>query len=378
MRKTELLGLILAGGQGSRLKALTKTVAKPAVPFGGKYRIIDFPLSNCSNSGIEKVGVLTQYKPLELHNYLGSGSAWDLDRNGGGCFILPPYAREKDAEWYRGTADAIYQNINFVKLADPDYVLILSGDHIYTMDYAGMLEAHKQAKADATIGVFEVPWDEAPRFGIMNTDKETGKIVEFEEKPANPKSNLASMGIYIFTADVLIKYLEEDGVNENSTHDFGKDIIPKMLGDGLTLLSYAFDGYWKDVGTIESLWQANMDLLQDTPPFDLTGDWKIYSSNPSMPPHYIGEQASVKQSLITEGAKILGEVDRSVIFPGVRIGKGAKVTNSVIFPFTTIEDNAIVDHAILAQDVVVKAGAKVQGEETAILVIPEKEVVQNN
>lgn len=376
MRKTELLGLILAGGQGSRLKALTKTVAKPAVPFGGKYRIIDFPLSNCSNSGIEKVGVLTQYKPLELHNYLGSGSAWDLDRNGGGCFILPPYAREKDAEWYRGTADAIYQNINFVKLADPDYVLILSGDHIYTMDYAGMLEAHKQAKADATIGVFEVPWDEAPRFGIMNTDKETGKIVEFEEKPANPKSNLASMGIYIFSADVLIKYLEEDGVNENSSHDFGKDIIPKMLGDGLTLLSYAFDGYWKDVGTIESLWQANMDLLQDTPPFDLTGDWKIYSSNPSMPPHYIGEAASVKQSLITEGAKILGEVDRSVIFPGVRVGKGAKVTNSVIFPFTTIEDNAVVDHAILAQDVVVKAGAKVQGEENAILVIPEKEVVQ--
>ncbi|MBR1579787.1 MAG: glucose-1-phosphate adenylyltransferase [Selenomonadaceae bacterium] len=376
MRKTELLGLILAGGQGSRLKALTKTVAKPAVPFGGKYRIIDFPLSNCSNSGIEKVGVLTQYKPLELHNYLGSGSAWDLDRNGGGCFILPPYAREKDAEWYRGTADAIYQNINFVKMADADYVLILSGDHIYTMDYAGMLEAHKQAKADATIGVFEVPWDEAPRFGIMNTDKETGKIVEFEEKPANPKSNLASMGIYIFTADVLIKYLEEDGVNEQSSHDFGKDIIPKMLGDGLTLLSYAFDGYWKDVGTIESLWQANMDLLQDTPPFDLTGDWKIYSSNPSMPPHYIGEAASVKQALITEGAQILGEVERSVIFPGVRVGKGAKVTNSVVFPFTVIEDNAVVDHAILAQDVVVKAGAKVQGQESAITVIPEKEVVQ--
>ena len=376
MRKTELLGLILAGGQGSRLKALTKTVAKPAVPFGGKYRIIDFPLSNCSNSGIEKVGVLTQYKPLELHNYLGSGSAWDLDRNGGGCFILPPYAREKDAEWYRGTADAIYQNINFVKLADADYVLILSGDHIYTMDYAGMLEAHKQAKADATIGVFEVPWDEAPRFGIMNTDKETGKIVEFEEKPANPKSNLASMGIYIFTADVLIKYLEEDGVNENSTHDFGKDIIPKMLGDGLTLLSYAFDGYWKDVGTIESLWQANMDLLQDTPPFDLTGDWKIYSSNPSMPPHYIGADASVKEALITEGAQILGEVERSVIFPGVRVGKGAKVTNSVVFPFTVIEDGAVVDHAILAQDVVIKAGAKVEGQETAITVIPEKEVVQ--
>lgn len=375
MRKTECLAMILAGGQGSRLKALTKTVAKPAVPFGGKYRIIDFPLSNCANSGIEKVGVLTQYRPLELHTYLGSGSSWDLDRNGGGLFILPPYAREKSADWYRGTADAIYQNINFVKITDPDYVLILSGDHIYTMDYSWMLESHKRNKADATIGVFEVPWDEASRFGIMNTDKETGKIVEFEEKPANPKSNLASMGIYIFSADVFIKYLEEDGVNENSSHDFGKDIIPKMLNDGLAMYSYAFDGYWKDVGTIESLWQANMDLLQDQPPFELNGDWKVYSSNPSMPPHYVGPEGSVKESMVSEGSKILGEVEKSIIFSGARIGKGAKVTNSVIFPFATIEDNAVVDHAILAQNVTIKAGAKVQGTEEEISVIAEDEVI---
>jgi len=375
MRKTECLGMILAGGQGSRLKALTKTVAKPAVPFGGKYRIIDFPLSNCANSGITKVGVLTQYKPFELHNYLGAGSAWDLDRIGGGVFILPPYAREKGADWYRGTADAIYQNLNFIDLTDPDYVLILSGDHIYTMDYSWMLEAHKNKNADVTIGVFEVPLEEAPRFGIMVTDKETGRITEFQEKPKEPKSTLASMGIYIFSKPFLKKYLEEDGVNENSTHDFGNDLIPKMLADGARLFSYAFDGYWKDVGTIESLWQANMDLLQDQPPFELNGDWKIYSSNPSMPPHYIGPDGSVKKSMITEGAQILGQVEHSVIFDGVRIGKGAKVIDSVVFPFTKIEDGAVVDHAILAQDVTVKAGAQVIGKEGEISVIAEGEVV---
>ena len=255
MRKIECLAMILAGGQGSRLGALTKRVAKPAVPFGGKYRIIDFPLSNCVNSGIERVGVLTQYRPLELNQYLGSGSAWDLDKRDGGLFVLPPYAREKGADWYRGTADAIYQNLNFIDMSDPDYVLILSGDHIYTMDYAWMLEQHKKTKAEATIGVFEVPWDEAPRFGIMNTD-ETGRIIEFEEKPAKPKSNLASMGIYIFNRDYLEKYLTADAKSETSSHDFGKDIIPKMLTDGGRLYSYAFNGYWKDVGTIESLWQA--------------------------------------------------------------------------------------------------------------------------
>ena len=256
--------MILAGGQGSRLGALTKNIAKPAVPFGGKYRIIDFPLSNCANSGIEKVGVLTQYRPLELHNYLASGSSWDLDTKDGGVFILPPYAREKGADWYRGTADAIYQNLNFIDLADPEYVLILSGDHIYTMDYSWMLEAHKKNKADATIGVIQVPWEEAPRFGIMNTDK-TGRIEEFEEKPAKPKSNLASMGIYVFNKSFLKKYLEDDAKDETSSHDFGKNIIPKMLADKARLFSYAFEGYWKDVGTIESLWQAKMDLIPYNP-----------------------------------------------------------------------------------------------------------------
>ena len=375
MRKTECLGMILAGGQGSRLKALTKTVAKPAVPFGGKYRIIDFPLSNCVNSGINKVGIATQYKPFELHTYLGSGTSWDLDRTGGGLFVLPPYAREKGGDWYRGTADAVYQNLNFIDLVDPEYIIILSGDHIYTMNYAWMLDSHKQNNADVTIGVFEVPWEEAPRFGIMATDKETGRIVEFQEKPKEPKSNLASMGIYIFTTSFLKKYLEEDGVNENSSHDFGNDLIPKMLNDGARLFSYAFDGYWKDVGTIESLWLANMDLLEDTPPFELNGDWKIYSSNPSMPPHYVGPDATVKRAMISEGAKVLGEVEHSVVFPGASIGKGAKVTNSVIFPGAVIEDGAVVDYAILAQDVTIKAGAKVEGKQGEIFVVAENEVV---
>ena len=374
MRKTECLAMILAGGQGSRLGALTKKIAKPAVPFGGKYRIIDFPLSNCANSGIGKVGVLTQYKPLELHNYLGTGSAWDLDRKGGGVFILPPYAREKGADWYRGTADAIYQNINFVDITEPDYVLILSGDHIYTMDYSLMLESHKKNKADATIGVFEVPWEEAPRFGIMNTDS-NGKIEEFEEKPANPQSNLASMGIYIFTKSVLKKYLEEDAANDSSTHDFGKDIIPKMLNDGLNLQSYAFEGYWKDVGTIESLWQANMDLIQDEPPFELQGEWRIYSSNPSLPPQYVGPDAVVNKSMINEGTMILGEVTHSVIFSGVKVGKGAVVRNSVILPGTVIEDGAVVDYAIIAHNCRVTSNAKVEGEPGAISVVAEGETV---
>ena len=374
MRKTEYLAMILAGGQGSRLGALTKKIAKPAVPFGGKYRIIDFPLSNCANSGIDKVGVLTQYRPLELHNYLGTGSAWDLDKKDGGVFILPPYAREKGADWYQGTADAIYQNINFIDIVDPDYVLILSGDHIYTMDYSWMLEAHKGHKAEATIGVIEVPWEEAPRFGIMNADKD-GRILEFEEKPSEPKSNLASMGIYIFNRKFLQQYLEEDAKDTMSSHDFGKNIIPKMLADKARLFTYAFDGYWKDVGTIESLWQANMDLLQDEPPFALDGNWRIYSSNPSLPPHYVGHEAHVSRSMVSEGSMVFGEVKNSVIFQGVRIGKGARVTNSVIMPFAKIEEGAVVDHAILAQGATIAAGAKVEGEEGAIAVIPENEVI---
>ncbi len=375
MRKTECLAMILAGGQGSRLGALTKKIAKPAVPFGGKYRIIDFPLSNCANSGIDKVGVLTQYRPLELHNYLASGSAWDLDKRDGGVFILPPYAREKGADWYRGTADAIYQNLNFIDLADPDYVLILSGDHIYTMDYSWMLEAHKRNKADATIGVFEVPWDEAPRFGIMNTAKD-GRVEEFEEKPAKPKSNLASMGIYIFNKEFLKKYLEDDAKDQTSSHDFGKNIIPQMLKDGARLFTYAFQGYWKDVGTIESLWQANMDLLQDEPPFELHGEWRIRSSNPPLPPHYIGKDAKVKNAMVSEGSMVLGEVENSVIFSGVTIGKGAKVKNSVVMPGAVIGENASVDYAILAQRSEIAAGAEVAGEKGAITVVAEGETIE--
>ena len=366
--------MILAGGQGSRLGALTKRVAKPAVPFGGKYRIIDFPLSNCVNSGIEKVGVLTQYRPLELNQYLGSGSAWDLDKRDGGLFVLPPYAREKGADWYRGTADAIYQNLNFIDMADPEYVLILSGDHIYTMDYSWMLEHHKKNKAQATIGVFEVPWDEAPRFGIMNTD-ESGRIVAFEEKPAKPKSNLASMGIYVFNRDYLAEYLTADAKSETSSHDFGKDIIPKMLADGGRLCSYAFSGYWKDVGTIESLWQANMDLLQDEPPFELSGKWRIYSFNPSMPPQFVGKDAKITRAMVSEGSMILGTVENSVIFPGVRVGKGAIVRNSVLLPSAVVGDGAVVDYAILAQNSVIEESAQVIGEETQITVIPEGETV---
>ncbi|MCI6869318.1 MAG: glucose-1-phosphate adenylyltransferase [Selenomonadales bacterium] len=374
MSKTKCLAMILAGGQGSRLGALTKNIAKPAVPFGGKYRIIDFPLSNCANSGITTVGVLTQYRPLELHTYLGTGNAWDLDQQSGGVFILPPYARDKGADWYKGTADAIYQNLNFIDTVDPDYVLILSGDHIYTMDYAEMLAAHKARKADVTIGVFGVSWEEAPRFGIMNCDTE-GRIMEFEEKPAKPKSNLASMGIYIFNREYLDKYLKEDAALDTSSHDFGKDIIPKMLGDNGRLFSYAFEGYWKDVGTIESLWEANMDLLQDEPPFELSSKWRIYSSNPSLPPHYLSPEAVVKRSMVNEGSMVRGTVERSVLFSGVRVGKDAKVTDSVVMPFAKIEDGAEVQYAIVAQNCVIKAGAKVIGAPGAISVIPEGTVV---
>ena len=375
MRKTECLAMILAGGQGSRLGALTKKIAKPAVPFGGKYRIIDFTLSNCVNSGINKVGVLTQYRPLELHNYLGSGGAWDLDRKDGGVVILPPFAREKGADWYKGTADAIYQNINFIETVDPEYVLVLSGDHIYTMDYSWMIEAHKQTKAEATIGVIEVPWKEAPRFGIMSTDK-NGRIVEFAEKPAKPKSNLASMGIYVFDWHLLKSYLEEDAKDSVSSHDFGKNIIPKMLAADVKLFSYAFEGYWKDVGTIESLWEANMDLLREKPAFAMDDPaWKIYSVTASLPPHYVGPLGEVTTSLVSEGSSIYGMVKNSVIFPGVKIGKGAKVVNSVIMPFTTVGENAYVDKAIVAQNVDITAGARVASADGEIVVVPEGEVV---
>lgn len=373
--KIECLALILAGGQGSRLGVLTKSVAKPAVMFGGKYRIIDFPLSNCANSGIKRVGVLTQYRPLELNNYLGTGRAWDLDRHDGGVFILPPYAREKGAEWYSGTADAVYQNTNFIEMSDPKYVLVLSGDHIYTMDYSKMLDSHIANGAEATIGVFEVPWEEASRFGIMNTD-ESGRIIAFEEKPPQPKSNLASMGIYIFNKDFLVKYLKNDAALENSSHDFGKDIIPKMLADGAKMFSYAYEGYWKDVGTIESLWQANMDMLEDEPPIDPDGAWQMYSNSPSMPPHYVGPEAKVSRAMVGEGAQILGSVIGSVIFSGVRVARNSQVVSSVVMPNAKIGEGARVEYAIMASRAVVEPGAVVKGEPGRIAVVAEGEVVK--
>lgn len=377
MKKTECLAMILAGGQGSRLGALTKKIAKPAVPFGGKYRIIDFPLSNCRNSSINTVGILTQYQPLALHNYIGNGSAWDLDRKNGGVFILPPYAREKGAEWYRGTADAIYQNINFIEMIDPEYVLVLSGDHIYTMDYSWMIEAHKSRKSEVTIGVFEVPWEEASRFGIMNTAAD-GRITEFQEKPAKPMSNLASMGIYVFDWKLLKSYLEEDAKDSLSSHDFGKNVIPKMLNSDVKMYAYAFEGYWKDVGTIDSLWEANMDLLRDDPELDLyDSSWRIFSVNPSLPPHYVDKNAKVKSSLISEGAMVYGEVENSVIFSGVKIEKGARVVNSVVMPFATIGSGAVVSKAVLGQNCEIGTGASVGADDGNIVVVPEGDIVSS-
>lgn len=371
---TECVAMILAGGQGSRLGVLTKNVAKPAVPFGGKYRIIDFPLSNCAHSGIKRIGVLTQYRPFALHNYVGDGGAWDLDGPDGGVFILPPYARAKGADWYRGTADAIYQNLNFIEMSDPAYVLVLSGDHIYAMDYSRLIEAHKRNKAEATIGVIEVPWREASRFGIMETD-ETGRIQKFVEKPAEPKSNLASMGIYVFSTAFLRRYLEADAKNQRSSHDFGKDVIPRMLADRARLYSYPFSGYWKDVGTIESLWQANMDFLAEEPPIDIGGEWRIHSANLPMPPEFLSAEAVVRQALVSEGSMIFGRVEHSVISTGVRIARDARVTNSVVMPFAEIGEGAVVDHAILGSRAEITPGARVRGQEGAIAVVAEGEVV---
>lgn len=343
--------MILAGGQGSRLGILTKNVAKPAVPFGGKYRIIDFPLSNCTHSGIDTVGVLTQYQPLELNTYIAGGQSWDLDRSNGGVYVLPPYTSAEKGEWYKGTANAIYQNLSFIGRFHPKCVLVLSGDHIYKMDYNKMIRQHKKAGADVTIAVIEVPWDEASRFGIMNTDAEQN-IIEFEEKPANPKSNLASMGVYCFSWEVLKKYLIADEADPNSENDFGKNVIPKMLDDGLKMVAHQFEGYWKDVGTIQSLWEANMELLDDGAAFCLDdSDWRIYSKNPIKPPHYISENAKLRSCYVTEGCEIFGEIDHSVIFEGVTVGEGAKVEDSIIFPGATIGKGAVVYKSIIGADV---------------------------
>ena len=368
MSKKQCVAMLLAGGQGSRLGILTKKVAKPAVPFGGKYRIIDFPLSNCTNSGIDVVGVLTQYRPLELNAYIGSGSPWDLDLSNGGVYVLPPYQTGKTGEWYKGTANAIYQNIPFIEQWDPEYVLVLSGDHIYKMDYNAMLRAHIEKGADLTIAVREVPWEDASRFGLLNTD-ENNKITEFEEKPAHPKSNKASMGVYIFTWDKMRKYLELDEAKPDSQNDFGKNIIPEMLEAGENLFTYTFDGYWKDVGTIESLWESNMDLLTLPMPIDLSDKrWRIFARNPGMPPHYIADGAKVDGSLITEGCEVKGVVKHSVLFAGVTVETGAEVTDAVVMPGAVIERGAIVKRAIVAENAHIAAGAVV-GEDTGNIAV---------
>ena len=369
LRKKTCIAMLLAGGQGSRLGILTKNVAKPAVPYGGKYRIIDFPLSNCTNSGIDTVGVLTQYQPLELNAYIGSGAPWDLDISNGGVFVLPPYQKGKSGEWYRGTANAIYQNMAFIEQYHPDYVLILSGDHIYKMDYNAMLDYHISHGADATIAVREVPWEEASRFGIMNTYPD-GKIVEFEEKPQNPKSNKASMGVYIFTWEKLRHYLTEDEADKNSSNDFGKNIIPNMLRDKQVLVAYDFNGYWKDVGTIESLWEANMDLIDNPMPMNMHDKkWRIYSKNPGMPPHYISEGAVVTDTLITEGCEVYGKVNHSVLFAGVVVEEGADIEYSVVMPGSIIKRGAIVRRSIVAENATVGAGSIIGEDSGNIAVI---------
>lgn len=375
--------MLLAGGQGSRLHVLTKNVAKPAVPFGGKYRIIDFPLSNCINSGIDTVGVLTQYQPLELNTYIGNGQPWDLDRSNGGVAILPPYMTSTSGAWYKGTANAIYQNINFIRNFNPKYVLVLSGDHVYKMNYDWMLREHKKTQADCTIAVIDVPIEEASRFGIMNL-RDDNSVYEFEEKPENPKSTKASMGVYIFTWEVLERYLIEDENNPESQNDFGKNIIPKMLGDGRKLFAYEYKGYWKDVGTIDSLWESNMDAI--TPGSGLVlhdKGWRIYARNPVKPAQFISTDAVVKNSMIAEGCYTCGTVDHSIIFYDVKIGKGAVVNNSIIMPGSVIEDGAVVEYSIIAENVTVRAGAKIgaapaMGESKKITVVGNSLTVGEN
>ena len=358
-KKKECVAMLLAGGQGSRLYALTKKTAKPAVSFGGKFRIIDFPLSNCVNSGIDTVGVLTQYQPMLLNSYIGNGQPWDLDRTFGGVHTLPPYQGKNSSDWYKGTANAIYQNLRFINQFDPDYVLILSGDHIYKMNYSLMVNYHILNGADCTIAAIDVPIEEASRFGILNT-REDGSIYEFEEKPKKPKSTLASMGIYVFSAKKLQKYLEEDSQNPNSSNDFGKDVLPKMLASGEKMMAYKFEGYWKDVGTIESLYDANMDLLGDDPKFDLSDtNWKIQSRSPLSPPQYIGDDAKIDNSIIMSGCEIYGSVENSVLSSDVIVKKGAVVKNSIIMADVTISEDAVIEYSIIDESTVTGKGAKI-------------------
>lgn len=364
LKRKECIAMLLAGGQGSRLTVLTEKTAKPAVEFGGKYRIIDFPLSNCVNSGIDTVGILTQYQPLELNAYIGNGQSWGLNRNFGGVHILPPYAKSKSSEWYKGTANAVYQNINFIDIYDPEYVLILSGDHIYTMDYSKMLEQHKALGSDVTIAVFDVPIEEASRFGIMNCDSDK-RIVEFEEKPKHPRSTLASMGIYIFNWSVLRDYLIADEKDPASSNDFGKNIIPKLLDDGKSLHAYSFEGYWKDVGTIGSLWEANMDTLGEKPVLDLRRGGKIYARNYAMPCTYVSSRAKIENSFIAEGCSVYGNVSDSVISGGVVIEEGVEIRNCFIMSNTVIKKGSVVKYAIIGEKCVIGDYSKI-GEQPEV------------
>ncbi|AVQ17006.1 glucose-1-phosphate adenylyltransferase [Fusobacterium gonidiaformans] len=377
MKKKRIIAMILAGGQGSRLKELTERIAKPAVSFGGKYRIIDFTLTNCSHSGIDTVGILTQYKPHALNNHIGRGSPWDLDRMDGGVTVLQPHTKKNDENgWYKGTANAIYRNINFIEEYDPEYVLILSGDHIYKMDYDKMLKYHIKKEADATIGVFEVPLADAPSFGIMNT-REDMTIYEFEEKPKEPKSTLASMGIYIFKWKLLKEYLEEDEKDPKSSNDFGKNIIPNMLQDGKKLVAYPFEGYWRDVGTIQSFWDAHMDLLEEENELDLFDkSWRINTRQGIYTPSYITPEAKVQNTLLDKGCLVEGEVKHSVIFSGVKIGKNSKIIDSILMADTEIGDNVIIQKAIIANDVKVLDNTVI-GDGKEIVVIGEKRIVKS-
>jgi len=367
----EVLALILAGGQSTRLGTLTKKLAKPAFSFGGKYRIIDFTLSNCANSDINTVGVLTQFEPLVLNSYIGIGRPWGLDRKDGGVNILPPYLNEKGGEWYKGTANAVYQNMDYIDMQNPKYVLVLSGDHIYKMDYAKMIDFHKEKESEATITVIKVPLKEASRFGIMNT-REDNSIYEFDEKPKQPKNDLASMGVYLFNWDVLKKYLAEDEKNKSSSHDFGKNIIPAMLSSGVELYAYPFKGYWKDVGTIESLWQANMDQLKIDNELNLFDkDWKIYSVDPLQPPQYVSRESKVLNSMISEGCKIFGTVVNSVLSPGVHIGKGAYISDTVIMRNTIIRENTIIHRSIIGSRCEINEECSIGKEDSSnITVVP--------
>lgn len=377
MIENKVVAMLLAGGQGSRLKELTKKIAKPAVPFGGKYRIIDFALSNAANSGIEDIGILTQYKPFLLNSHIGIGSAWDYDRNVGGLRILPPFTSEDGGRWYTGTANAVFENIDYIDEQDPEYVLILSGDHIYKMDYNELLDYHKENDADVSIAVMEVPWDEASRFGIINVDK-NNKIIEFEEKPENPKNNMASMGIYMFKWEVLRNYLIKDDENPESDNDFGKNVLPMMLAEGNKMFAWVFDGYWKDVGTVRSYWEANMDLLDPNNTLNLYDkDWRIYTKSRNLPPQYIARGSDIKDSLVNEGCYVMGEVNRSILFSDVIIEEGAIVKDSVILSNCVIKKGARIYNSVILEGVNIEENATIGSEgDSHIYMVSDKNIIK--